>query len=115
MCLISEHRLSDPLLIIWEKKEYKILVYLNWEGRVLIYNSQTPPQKLIPPMWDKKNAKKSTTLRWVDVGDVAYALIIAFEIPSASGRYCLVERSAHAPQVIKILRGHYPTYKFLDK
>nr|XP_027109060.1 cinnamoyl-CoA reductase 1-like [Coffea arabica] len=51
-------------------------------------------------MWDKKNAKKSTTLRWVDVGDVAYALIIAFEIPSASGRYCLVERSAHAPQAV---------------
>ncbi|CDP21654.1 unnamed protein product, partial [Coffea canephora] len=57
----------------------------------------------------------NVTLGWVDVRDVAHAHILAFEIPSASGRYCLVERSAHASEVIKILRGHYPTHKFLDK
>ncbi|XP_071931736.1 phenylacetaldehyde reductase-like [Coffea arabica] len=57
----------------------------------------------------------NATLRWVDVRDVAYAHILALEIPSASGRYCLVGRSAHASQVINILRGHYPAHKFLDK
>ncbi|XP_071933617.1 phenylacetaldehyde reductase-like [Coffea arabica] len=71
--------------------------------------------ELILNLVNGARAFPNATLRWVDVRDVGDALIIAFEIPSASGRYCLVERSAHAPQVIKILRGHYPTYKFLDK
>ncbi|XP_071931741.1 phenylacetaldehyde reductase-like isoform X1 [Coffea arabica] len=52
------------------------------------------------------------THRWVDVRDVAYAHILAFEVPSASGRYCLVGRSAHASQVIKILHELYPSHQF---
>ncbi|XWS52543.1 hypothetical protein CRYUN_Cryun11dG0079600 [Craigia yunnanensis] len=37
----------------------------------------------------------NATFGWVNVKDVANAHIQAFEIPSASGRYCLVERVAH--------------------
>ena len=67
MCLISEHHLSNLLLLIWEKKEYKILMCFNWEGRVLIYNSQTLPQTLNPPMWDKWLCQKVNTIWYWDI------------------------------------------------
>lgn len=41
--------------------------------------------------------------RFVDVRDVANAHILAFENPSARGRYCLVESDAHAFDVVKLL------------
>ena len=44
----------------------------------------------------------------VNVFDVANAHVLAFEIPSASGRYCLVERVAHLSEVSRILREFYP-------
>ncbi|RVW20373.1 Cinnamoyl-CoA reductase 1 [Vitis vinifera] len=45
---------------------------------------------------------------WVDVRDVANAHIQAYEIPEASGRYCLVERDLHNSEILKILRKLYP-------
>ncbi|CAI0455048.1 unnamed protein product [Linum tenue] len=45
----------------------------------------------------------------VDVRDVAEAHIKAFETPSASGRYCLVESSVPLSQVLGILHKLYPT------
>ena len=63
--LISGHHLSDPLLIIWEKEEYKIfvlvLVYLIGKAWELFYNSQAIPQFLKPPMWDFANMPKVNT------------------------------------------------------
>ncbi|GMH30461.1 hypothetical protein Nepgr_032304 [Nepenthes gracilis] len=47
-------------------------------------------------------------LGWVHVRDVASAHIQAFEIPSANGRYFLVESVAHCLEVVKILRELYP-------
>ncbi|XP_071738586.1 phenylacetaldehyde reductase-like [Rutidosis leptorrhynchoides] len=52
---------------------------------------------------------------WVNVKDVANAHIKAFEIPSASGRYCLVERVAHYSEIVEILRKHYPSYPIPEK
>ncbi|KAJ9542914.1 hypothetical protein OSB04_029420 [Centaurea solstitialis] len=52
---------------------------------------------------------------WVNVKDVANAHIQAFEIPSANGRYCLVERVAHFSQVVEILRKLYPSAQLPDK
>ncbi|XP_068343153.1 phenylacetaldehyde reductase-like [Pyrus communis] len=46
---------------------------------------------------------------FVDVRDVASAHIQAFEIPSASGRYCLVGQVADDLDILKILRQLYPT------
>lgn len=45
---------------------------------------------------------------WIDVRDVAIAHIRAFEIPSASGRYCVVHKSAHISEVVRILHELYP-------
>ncbi|XP_021617572.1 phenylacetaldehyde reductase isoform X3 [Manihot esculenta] len=47
--------------------------------------------------------------RSIDVRDVAYAHIQALEIPSASGRYCLIESDFHFSEVMKIVQQHYPT------
>ena len=47
--------------------------------------------------------------RWVNVKDVALAHILAFEVPSADGRYCLTERVTHCSEVIKIIHELDPT------
>ncbi|MED6209389.1 hypothetical protein PIB30_054190 [Stylosanthes scabra] len=57
----------------------------------------------------------NSTLRWVNVKDVADAHIQAYEIASASGRYCLVESTAHFSEIVKILRDLYPTLPLPEK
>jgi len=52
---------------------------------------------------------------WVNVKDVANAHIQAYEIDSASGRYCLLEKVAHFSEVAKILHQMYPTLQIADK
>eukprot|EP00257_Ricinus_communis_P025454 XP_025012868.1 cinnamoyl-CoA reductase 1 isoform X2 [Ricinus communis] len=51
----------------------------------------------------------------IDVRDVAYAHIQALEIPSATGRYCLVERDIHFSEVLKIVHQHYPSLDLPNK
>ncbi|KAK9913030.1 hypothetical protein M0R45_036857 [Rubus argutus] len=46
---------------------------------------------------------------FIDVRDVASAHIQAFELPSASGRYCLVSHVGHYSETLKIIRQLYPT------
>ncbi|KAL0429500.1 UNVERIFIED_CONTAM: Tetraketide alpha-pyrone reductase 1 [Sesamum radiatum] len=46
---------------------------------------------------------------FVDVRDVAYAHIMAFENPSAAGRYCLVERVLSHSGFRQILNNLYPS------
>ncbi|XWS65045.1 hypothetical protein CRYUN_Cryun05aG0057100 [Craigia yunnanensis] len=48
-------------------------------------------------------------LSWVDVRDVANAHILAFENPSACGRYCLAGKPTHFSEVVDILQELYPT------
>ncbi|XP_027113831.2 phenylacetaldehyde reductase-like [Coffea arabica] len=57
----------------------------------------------------------NAALPWVDVRNVAYAHIFAFEILSASGRYCVNERFAHCCDLIKILTELFPTLRSPDK
>ncbi|KAL4363923.1 hypothetical protein GQ457_04G033060 [Hibiscus cannabinus] len=56
-----------------------------------------------------ENTFPSSTYWLVDVRDVAYAHIQAFEIPSASGRYCLIEKVVQFPEILKTLNQLYPT------
>lgn len=46
--------------------------------------------------------------RFVDVRDVALAHILALEVPSAGGRYCLVGSLTNNVGASKILRQLYP-------
>ncbi|KAK2993818.1 hypothetical protein RJ640_027696 [Escallonia rubra] len=57
----------------------------------------------------------NSTFGWVNVKDVANAHIQAFEIPTASGRYCLVERVAHYSEIVEILRKLYPSFQLPAK
>ncbi|MED6126825.1 hypothetical protein PIB30_082225 [Stylosanthes scabra] len=52
---------------------------------------------------------------WVNVKDVANAHIKAYEIASASGRYCLVERLIHYSELVKAIRDLYPTLSLPEK
>ncbi|KAK8582132.1 hypothetical protein V6N12_072327 [Hibiscus sabdariffa] len=57
----------------------------------------------------------NATFGWVNVKDVANAHIQAFEIPSATGRYCLVERVAHCSEAVNILSELYPSFRLPEK
>lgn len=48
------------------------------------------------------------TFGWVSVVDVAEAHILAFEVPSANGRYLLVDKVAHYSEIVTILGKLYP-------
>ncbi|XP_050387748.1 phenylacetaldehyde reductase-like [Argentina anserina] len=57
----------------------------------------------------------NTTHIYVDVRDVATAHILAFENPSASGRYCLVGSVNHCSEIVKMLRNIFPALNLPDK
>ena len=52
---------------------------------------------------------------FLDVRDVAYAHIQAFEVASASGRYCLGGCVAHISEPLKILQKLYPTLRIPER
>ncbi|XP_028099059.1 cinnamoyl-CoA reductase 1-like [Camellia sinensis] len=57
----------------------------------------------------------NSTFGWVNVKDVANAHIQAFEIPSANGRYCLVESVAHYSELVKMLQELFPAFQLPEK
>ncbi|XP_057456779.1 cinnamoyl-CoA reductase CAD2-like isoform X2 [Lotus japonicus] len=57
----------------------------------------------------------NSSMGWVDVKDVAKAHIQAYEIASASGRYCLVERVVHYSELARILGDLYPTIQISNR
>ncbi|XP_058199300.1 phenylacetaldehyde reductase-like [Rhododendron vialii] len=52
---------------------------------------------------------------WVNVKNVANAHVQAFEIPSANGRYCMVERVVHFSGIVEILHKLYPDFQLPEK
>ncbi|KAE8665641.1 NAD(P)-binding Rossmann-fold superfamily protein [Hibiscus syriacus] len=56
-----------------------------------------------------------STYRFVDVRDVANAHIQAFEVHSANGRHCLVERNVQFQEVLKTLNELYPALGLQEK
>ncbi|KAL8156464.1 phenylacetaldehyde reductase-like isoform X2 [Apium graveolens] len=52
---------------------------------------------------------------WVNVKNVVNAHILAYETPSANGRYCVVERIVHHSGLVDILRKLYPSLQLPDK
>ncbi|XP_074292885.1 phenylacetaldehyde reductase-like isoform X2 [Silene latifolia] len=49
------------------------------------------------------------------INDVAIAHILALEVPSAQGRYCLVDTVAHMSQIVEMLRQLYPSLTLPNK
>ncbi|CAL5048773.1 unnamed protein product [Urochloa decumbens] len=52
---------------------------------------------------------------FVDVRDVADALLLVYETPEASGRYICNSHPMHVSDVIKLLKSWYPEYKYATK
>lgn len=61
------------------------------------------------------SAYPNASFGWVNVQDVAKAHILAYEVPTASGRYCLVESVAHYSELVKIIHELYPALKLPQK
>ncbi|KAF3452516.1 hypothetical protein FNV43_RR02949 [Rhamnella rubrinervis] len=57
----------------------------------------------------------NSTFGWINVKDVANAHIQAYEIPSANGRYCLVETVAHFSEIVRILHELYPDLQLPER
>jgi nucleoside-diphosphate-sugar epimerase len=57
----------------------------------------------------------NSTIWWVNVKDVAMSHIMAYEMPSAIGRYCLVQRVAHLSEIVEIIRKLYPSISVPEK
>ncbi|PON74288.1 NAD(P)-binding domain containing protein [Parasponia andersonii] len=71
--------------------------------------------KLIPTQINGPQTFPNRVYTFVDVRDVANVHIQAFEVASASGRYCLAGNVAHISEIIKILRELYLTLSFPEK
>ncbi|KAL6603813.1 hypothetical protein ACP70R_044174 [Stipagrostis hirtigluma subsp. patula] len=52
---------------------------------------------------------------FVDVRDVADALLLVYETPEASGRYICNSYQVQVSDVIELLKNSYPTYKYANK
>ncbi|KAJ1685974.1 hypothetical protein LUZ63_017364 [Rhynchospora breviuscula] len=52
---------------------------------------------------------------WIHVKDVARAHILAFEVPSARGRYCLLERVLNFSEIVAIIHELYPSLQHPKK
>ncbi|KAL5707870.1 Coumarine and phenylpropanoid biosynthesis [Ranunculus cassubicifolius] len=70
---------------------------------------------LIMNLFSGSDTYLNYTIGLVDVRDVMNAHILAFETPSASGRYCLVDRVVDFTEIIAILRKLYPGIKLPGK
>ncbi|KAL5199653.1 hypothetical protein ABZP36_020856 [Zizania latifolia] len=58
---------------------------------------------------------KSKLRNFVDVRDVADALLLVYETPGVSGRYICNSHARKVSQIVDLLKSWYPGYKFADK
>lgn len=74
-------------------------------SHLCLFNFYTPGAKTF----------SNSTFGWVNVKDVANAHIQAYEVPSANGRYCMVERVLHHSEIVNILRQLYPNLQLPER
>ncbi|KAK8565982.1 hypothetical protein V6N12_059525 [Hibiscus sabdariffa] len=81
----------------------------------LLQSALNTTSELVLSLTRGENTLPTSTFRFVDVRDVAYAHILAFEVPLAAGRYCLVDRNVQIPEVLKTVKELYPTPGLQEK
>jgi nucleoside-diphosphate-sugar epimerase len=68
---------------------------------------------LEPPMSaGKREGVENRLWHFVDVRDVAKALILVYEKPEASGRYVCAPHPMEVKDLVEMLKGMYPNYDF---
>ncbi|OEL14358.1 Cinnamoyl-CoA reductase 1, partial [Dichanthelium oligosanthes] len=70
---------------------------------------------LQPTLNTRSSTYPNSTFGWINVKDVALAHVLAYEVPSANGRYCMVETVTHHSDLVNIIREMYPTIPLPDK
>ncbi|KAK7341240.1 hypothetical protein VNO80_24166 [Phaseolus coccineus] len=134
--VVDETWFSDPNILREDEKWYALSKTLAEDAARKFLNEQdikliviNPALSIGPLLQSEVNASSSMILNlingpktfpnlsfgWVNVKDVANAHIQAYEIDSASGRYCLLEKVAHFSEIAKILRRLCPTLQIPDK
>ncbi|ESW03541.1 hypothetical protein PHAVU_011G022400 [Phaseolus vulgaris] len=134
--VVDETWFSDPNILRKDEKWYALSKTLAEDAARNFLNEHdikliviNPAMSIGPLLQPEVNASSSTILSlingsktfpnlsfgWVNVKDVANAHIQSYEIDSASGRYCLLEKVAHFSEVAKILHHIYPTLQIADK
>ncbi|XP_034704597.1 cinnamoyl-CoA reductase 1-like [Vitis riparia] len=134
--LIDESWFSDPVLCkeskLWyvlsktlaEEAAWKFskengidMVTINpaWVIGPLIQPTLNLSAELVLNLINGAQTFPNRSYRLVDVRDVANAHIQAYEIPEASGRYCLVESDLHCSETLKILHKLYPDLPLPEK
>ncbi|KAK1375102.1 hypothetical protein POM88_031295 [Heracleum sosnowskyi] len=81
------------------------------------YHSQRPliiQDENLGSLLKRAQTFPNASFGWVNVKDVANAHILAYETPSANGRYCLVESVVHYSEIVGILRKLYPSLQLPD-
>ena len=68
-----------------------------------------------PPLCVGAQTFPNIVYRFVDIRDVALAHIQAFEVASASGRYCLFGHIVHISEALNILRQFFPNLSLPEK
>uniref|UniRef100_A0A0D9V1Q1 NAD-dependent epimerase/dehydratase domain-containing protein n=1 Tax=Leersia perrieri TaxID=77586 RepID=A0A0D9V1Q1_9ORYZ len=84
-------------------------------GPLLQPSLNTSAEAILKLINGSSSTYPNVSFGWVNVKDVALAHIRAYEVPSANGRYCLVERVAHHSELVKIIREMYPNIPLPDK
>ncbi|CAN4110312.1 unnamed protein product [Withania somnifera] len=72
-------------------------------------------QDIVNFIKEGKESWSGGTYKFVDVRDVADAHILAFEVPSANGRYCLVGANGYSSSLLKVLQKLYPSITLPEK
>ncbi|KAL6327855.1 hypothetical protein AAG906_026529 [Vitis piasezkii] len=114
--LIDESWFSDPVLCK-ESKNGIDMVTINpaWVIGPLIQPTLNLSAEVVLNLINGAQTFPNRSYRLVDVRDVANAHIQAYEIPEASGRYCLVESDLHCSETLKILHKLYPDLPLPEK
>ncbi|KAF9601744.1 hypothetical protein IFM89_022858 [Coptis chinensis] len=103
----------------------KRVVITSSIASVLVNGKPRNPEVTVDETWfaDPEFCKESkvlnlrkkgdlVTLAFYSFKDVVNAHILAFEVPSAHGRYCVVDRVAHYSEIVKIF---YPYIQLPEK
>lgn len=84
-------------------------------GPLLQPTLNTSAEAILKLINESSSTYPNFSFGWINVKDVALAHILAYEVPSANGRYCMVERVAHHSELVKLIHKMYPDIPVPDK